>query len=213
MMCVVASRQLVSTRYNQYQRQSTLVKVVSSRYYPDMDRLPLSELLARIANLVSSELRTLASAHELKPVQLQALLYLGKCNRYSDTPAALTEYLGLTKGTVSQTVIALAGKDLLEKSPDPDDGRLVRLSLTPMGRAIVRKSQPLPFDDIDDETLREHLLELLGTAQRKRGGRSFGVCSTCSYFETATRGFRCGLTGEPLTQTATQKICREHLAA
>ena len=187
--------------------------MVSSRYYRLVPDFSTSELLVRIANVVSAELRAAASAHDLKPVQLQALQYLRRCNRYSDTPAALTEYLGLTKGTVSQTLIALEGKGLLDKSPDPEDGRLVRLCLTPPGRAIARKSLPVALEGLDDRVLQETLLSLLTAMQRERGGRSFGVCSSCSHFETATRGFRCGLTGEALTQSESRKICREHLAA
>jgi len=189
-----------------------------------VSNLSLSELLVRIANVVASELRAVASSHDLKPVQLQALLYLARCNRYSDTPAALTEYLGLTKGTVSQTLIALEGKGLLEKSPDPTDGRLVRLSLTSASRAIVRKSQPLDVESTkhakgarstraEEDALKKSLVDLLAGAQRARGGRSFGVCSTCRHFETVARGFRCGLTSEALSQAESRKICREHLAS
>ena len=38
------------------------------------------------------------------------LFYLNQANRFSNTPQALTEYLGLTKGTVSQTVLVLESR-------------------------------------------------------------------------------------------------------
>ena len=50
-----------------------------------------------------------AGEHEggLNPAQWEALRYLARANRFSRTPAALADFLGTTRGTVSQTVIAL----------------------------------------------------------------------------------------------------------
>ncbi len=62
---------------------------------------------------------------ELQPVQLSALHYLARCNRYSDTPLGVTEYLGLTKGTVSQSLKVLEGRGLISKLPDARDRRSV----------------------------------------------------------------------------------------
>ena len=54
-----------------------------------------------------TELRKAGADEALQPVHLQALIYLARANRYSNTPQALAEYLGLTKGTVSQTLLLL----------------------------------------------------------------------------------------------------------
>jgi DNA-binding MarR family transcriptional regulator len=56
------------------------------------------------------------AAHGLQPVQLEVLNYLSSCNRYSDTPMAVTEYLGQTKGTVSQTIKTLEKKRISKES-------------------------------------------------------------------------------------------------
>src|SRR5690606_7500665 len=83
-------------------------------------------LLERVSSLFRSQIREHASEHGLKLVQLEALIFFSTANRYSDTVGALTEYLGVTKGTVSQTVMALERRGLVEKVPDPNDGRIVR---------------------------------------------------------------------------------------
>src|SRR4029453_4211140 len=73
----------------------------------DKNPLVLLELVERLGNLMRTELRKAGSDEALQPVHLQALVYLSKANRYSNTPQALADYLGLTKGTVSQTLLLL----------------------------------------------------------------------------------------------------------
>ena len=74
-----------------------------------MDKSPivLLELVERLGNLMRAKLRRVSAQMQLQPVHMQALLYLSQANRYSNTPQALTEYLGLTKGTVSQSLLQI----------------------------------------------------------------------------------------------------------
>ncbi len=71
--------------------------------------------------------------------------YLARCNRYSDTPLGVTEYLGLTKGTVSQSLKVLEGRGLISKLPDARDRRSVHLRLTDAGRALIEAVIPPQF--------------------------------------------------------------------
>ena len=95
----------------------------------------IAALIERIGRLLSTD----AHAGGLLPVQWEALRYLGRANRFSRTPAALTAYLGLTKGTVSQTVHALEARGLVTKQVDPVDRRGRRLSLSPAGRTLLMR--------------------------------------------------------------------------
>ncbi|MCP4325394.1 MAG: MarR family transcriptional regulator, partial [Alteromonadales bacterium] len=61
----------------------------------------LFNIIERLANLLRQEIRLAGKELGLQPVQQEALYYLSICNKYSDTTLAVTEYLGLTKGTVS----------------------------------------------------------------------------------------------------------------
>ena len=179
-----------------------------------MDAARLHHLIERLASLFRASLRETASAHGLKLVQLEALVFLSMANRYTDTPAGLADYLGLTKGTVSQTLIALERRDLIAKVADPDDGRVWHCHLTDRGRKIVREAHPAPLlRDVPDSPLTETsvvLESLLRALQQLNGFRTFGVCHTCRFFEPARRGGVCGLTHEPLARTEIDKICREH---
>ena len=178
------------------------------------------ELLERIGNLLRADERRLGSEFGLQPVQIRALLYLLRCNRYSDTPLAVAEYMGITKGTMSQTIIALERKGFIEKHPDKDDRRKVHLHLTDKGREAATKSAPIEaveraFSKLsaDNQRAFEDLLtSFLTTIQRENGLATFGVCRTCKHFRKDGLGstHQCGLTLEPLTDEDANRICREH---
>ena len=174
------------------------------------------ELLERISNLLRSESRAAAQREGIQAIQLEVLQYLERANRYSDTPAAVAEYLNLTKGTVSQSILRLEEKRYLRRHPDPADGRVVRLKLTPKGRRVARSIwqeslETAIRENQGGQTLAEGLEFILRAIQRANGLRSFGACDTCRHFTREPGGhFRCGLTAEPLSKTDRLLICREH---
>jgi DNA-binding MarR family transcriptional regulator len=53
----------------------------------------------------------------------------------------LAQELGVDSSTVSRQVQALEQKGLVEREPDPDDGRAILLRLTRKGRAVRSKMQ------------------------------------------------------------------------
>lgn len=186
-----------------------------------MNTTSLYELLERLSNLLRAEERSTGLPDGLQPVHLQALAYLARCNRYSNTPAGVTEYLGLTKGTVSQTLNLLEARGWVVKSPSLTDKRVVHLQLTPEGRQRLQALWPPAQVDAalqwlsPAQQLQLHtaLADLLRALQQSQEGRSFGVCHSCRHFQREGPGqFRCGLTQEPLSTDDSQLICREHQA-
>lgn len=182
--------------------------------------LKLLNLAERLGNLAQARLKAIGAEYGLQPVHVQALLYLAAANRYSNTPLAVAEYLGLTKGTVSQSLILLEEKGFLLRDSDPNDRRVVRLSLGAPGQALVAavEARGLAGFASAAESLGEAPLgvmtELLRRLQLAEGRRGFGVCATCRHHLTEARDtWRCGLTGEPLTRPDREKICREHESA
>jgi DNA-binding MarR family transcriptional regulator len=180
----------------------------------------LADLLERVGSLLRAERRGVAAAAGLQPGHLDVLRYLARCNRYSDTPGAVVEYLGLTKGTVSQSLLLLERRGLLEKVADPRDGRVVRLRLTPRGRAVARRSRSPIWERVrqalppgERAALAERLEQVLRGMQAAGGYRSFGLCRSCRFLQQTGAGVQCGLTGEALTPAETERICREHEAA
>ena len=174
--------------------------------------------LERIGNLLRAEIRQ--GDMKLQPVQLEILHFLSICNRHSNIPAAVTEYLGLTKGTVSQTLTVLEAKGLIEKVPDAKDRRVVQLFLTEQGKAVVAASLPpttlrqgLAFMPPEArEQLAQGLAALLQGMQTARQYKAFGVCGSCAYLREVEDGHRCDLTGLPLEAEHLKQICREFRA-
>lgn len=177
--------------------------------------------IERIANLLRNELRRTGTEYGLQPVQIEALHYLSICNRYSDTPMGVTEYLGQTKGSVSQSLNVLERKGFLAKKTDAKDKRVTHLRLSKTGRRVLQKAIPAAqlvdacqhLSRGSQAEISAALLQLLRVMQKANGMKSFGVCHTCRYHQTLDGGYVCGLTHEPLSAQETQLICREHAAA
>ncbi|MBM4202434.1 MAG: winged helix-turn-helix transcriptional regulator [Gammaproteobacteria bacterium] len=179
------------------------------------------DYLERIGNLIRMGARRVPPVNGIQPVQLEALHYLSSCNRYSNTPLAVAEYLGLTKGTVSQTLTVLEANGLIEKIPDAKDRRVVRLVLTPAGLGLVAEAIPprvlaLAVDELTEAASQDIVAALQGLLQAMQKAnqlKSFGVCGTCRHHRVEADGGRwCGLTSEALLPSDAEKICREHTA-
>jgi DNA-binding MarR family transcriptional regulator len=190
------------------------------------DRAQPAERIADLLDRLALHQRSRQQGDGLNPAQWEALRFLGRANRYSRNPTALTDFLGTTKGTVSQTLIALERKRLVTREPDRRDRRSIRIELTPAGRQLLGRDpmQRIAGAAADlppaaQQVVAGALGTLLTELRRAGAQRSFGVCRTCRLFcRDAASGepggpHRCGLTLEPLADADTQLICAEHEAA
>jgi len=196
------------------------VNNVSIRYYMLMPEASntVHDIIERLGNLVRADVRAACHAQGVRPVQFEALNYLSQCNRYSDTPQAVAEYLGLTKGTVSQTLKLLEEKGLLLKRDDKHDKRVVHLKPTARGRRLVAQSVPaesvatgigsLPVSE--QREMVDALQQLLRSIQQANGLKTFAPCHTCRFNQQHEGGYFCELTQEPLADDDVSLLCREH---
>ena len=186
-----------------------------------MQELTAFRLIERISNLLRSEARKKYAALGLHPVHVQVLEYLATCNRFSDTPAAVADYLGLTKGTVSQSLQVLERKGYIEKSQDSQDGRVVHLALSLIGTTLLDELKPLDvFAQAQHALSTQHftsiesaLNSILTELQKANNAKSFGVCSSCVNFIQRDNHTLCNLTQLALSPSDAKKICREHSLA
>ena len=161
------------------------------------------------------------AAGELNPAQWEALRFVARANRFSRTPAALAEYLGSTRGTISQTLIALEQQGHVTREPSPRDRRSVMLGLTALGSQALKHDPILALAvDLDVaappqlETVVEVLRAALYALITRNGGRAFGACYTCRHFEKGGSPGRstphhCALLDEPLSEADSRAICVE----
>ncbi len=186
--------------------------------------LPRSNSARRIATLIDRLARLsreLQFAEGLNPAQWEALRFLAQANEQSRTPSAVAEYLGATKGTASQTLIALENKGLISRNRCTVDKRQRDLALTAAGEALLGKDPintlGIAADGLledDSQALVRGLTRLLHDVQMVHGVRTFGVCADCSLRcvedpqpsgEAAVQ--RCGVTGEPIRQEKADQLC------
>ena len=69
-----------------------------------MSKKEVLKYLERISSVMRITFRQNLAREGLQLVHLETLTYFSNCNKYSDSPQHVAEYLGLTKGTVSQTI-------------------------------------------------------------------------------------------------------------
>ena len=175
----------------------------------------IAQIVERIGRLVANT----QHADGFKPVQWEVLRYLSEANVFSRNPSALGEYLGITKGSVSQTVSTLEQHDLLRKKSDKTDKRVVRLELTPAGRSLLAEN---PLQELSataeklpakqqaqlatglEALLREHL--------NQQDRKPFGLCRDCRHLQVSDGAVHCGLLNVPLKAEHTELICAEFSA-
>lgn len=184
-----------------------------------MSAKQIHNYIERLSNLLRTESRQLLTSHGLQPIQLEILHYLSVCNRYSNTAKGVAEYLGQTKGTVSQSIKVLERKGLITKHVDNFDKRIVHLKITSNARTLLKKTVPAPLFSNAGKLIKEQsmkqmqsaLKSLLMAVQKANGLKSFGVCHTCRYNQQLNNGNHlCRLTKEVLSSKEVQLICREH---
>ncbi|QIG48670.1 winged helix-turn-helix transcriptional regulator [Nordella sp. HKS 07] len=159
----------------------------------------------------------------LNPAQWEALRFLARANRFSNSPGALTRYLGATKGTISQTVKALERKKLIVKSERPGEKRSIVLELTEAGHAMMAKDPWMALaaacGELGGKTRRrmdKGLAELLAGETARRQSPSFGACDSCRFWREQGRGddalgpHLCMLFDLPISTTEVAQICIAH---
>lgn len=201
------------------------VKNFESKPYENLvDGLSASGAGPRVAELIDRlgrMTRELQYVDGLNPAQWEALRFLSRANTYSRTPGAVAQFLGSTKGTVSQTITALENKGLIARRPSERDKRVCLIDLTVEGESLILRDPVKRIESavggMDAETgasMVQGLSRLLGALQSGRDKPLFGVCVACCRHISPGGGCggeeeaaRCGVTGEPLSGPDTRKVC------
>src|SRR5262245_13888628 len=116
-------------------------------FFPPSGALSIDELLQRLRRVT----RQREFAHGLLPAQWDVLRYLARANAISRTPGALAAFLGTTRGTVSQTLMALEAKGCIARVRTTRDRRVVRLELTDAGRTLLQQDPQLTIRQAVDD--------------------------------------------------------------
>jgi DNA-binding MarR family transcriptional regulator len=90
--------------------------------------------LVRSAFVIVAMLSQVAAQHDLSLTQLRVLAIL---RDHEPKMAELAEHLGLDRSSVSGLVNRAVGRGLVLRGASIDDGRAVRVTLTPAGRRLA----------------------------------------------------------------------------
>lgn len=174
-------------------------------------QIHVADLIDRLSRLHQTEFWQ----DELNPTQMAALRYLACANVYSRSPSHVADYLGSTRGTVSQSLKTLSTKGFIRRVSSSADKRSVRYDVTPSAHKVVEKSTAMEhvisqLNENENKHLASLLSKVLHTTLRDRGGRSFGICSTCKHHETEDGRSYCRLLEVGLATGEISLICHEH---
>ncbi len=177
--------------------------------------LRIAELVDRLGRIAHG----LQFSAGLNPAQWEALRYIARANRFSRSPGAIARYMGTTRGTVSQTLIALEGKGYIARRRCPEDRRSVSIELTETGLAlceadplciVLRAAGALSCER--QGLLADGLEDLVRAVQRARGLPEFGPCLNCTHFRpppSDDEDCYCALNETTLPSEDTNKLCIE----
>ena len=173
----------------------------------------LRALLDRLARVAAAE----DWSHDLNPTQSAVLGYLLRANRFSRSPSNVADYLGTTRGTVSQSLKSLQKKGYVEETRLRGDRRSISYDVTPNGQKLfsVQRDADRAIDSLSavekaalEATLTKALLAIL----RQRGLREFGKCRTCRYHDLSENRPFCKLLSIELEDGESERICHEHVS-
>jgi DNA-binding MarR family transcriptional regulator len=107
---------------------------------PRLDRSAFAVIgrISRLARLLEDEHEPVFAGHDLSAGEFDVLAALRRSGKpYRLTPTALCAALMVSTGGMTKRLNALEGRGLVEREPDPNDGRSLAVTLTREGRRLV----------------------------------------------------------------------------
>jgi len=138
---------------------------------PTATKIELVEMMFKVSRLIKEEMSYANDIVHLSILQIQTLIYIDKNKRVSMSDIAGQFHIELSSAT--SLINKLYDQKLVERYQDNEDRRLVRISLTIAGKALLkeamqqrRKKLERTLSYLSDKE-REDLFSILGTLNIK----------------------------------------------
>jgi len=157
----------------------------------DLDRR-LFQALEKLGAALKSQIWEVAQQHQLSPIMVQIIFYLGRHPRRFCTLSNLALEFSLTKATVCEAITSLERKGYIRKIPDERDARLKYLSLTSSGHELIDQIESYErwfltylsqFPEKKKEAVYAFLIELLKKLKQQGNIKNLRSCVACENFE------------------------------
>jgi DNA-binding MarR family transcriptional regulator len=170
----------------------------------------VAELLIHIGRASRDE--TMRSP--LTAAQWTCLRFFARANRVSRTPSAFASFQATTRGTASQTIKILEGKEFLVRYQSDEDRRSVRLEITELGLEILDED---PLADMisaiealkpkDSMGFLVTLSRLSASLSALRSTQAFGTCDTCTHYTSSSGKGYCACVAAELAPDDLGRLC------
>jgi DNA-binding MarR family transcriptional regulator len=198
---------------------------MESPQFFDEHSTPIDQRLAtglfKLGLAVKHHERQAALEAGLSPTQAQILILLAA--KDTTSPSDLSDSLGVSLPTVSDSVSALVAKRFVKRRPSPSHHKATILTLTRAGRVEARRAMRWPeflataigtLSDTQQENLLTILVRVLGTLQADGQIPMQRMCVTCTFFRpnvhTGARPHHCAFVDAPMGPTHLRLVCDEH---
>jgi DNA-binding MarR family transcriptional regulator len=144
-----------------------------AKHFPGLDAsacYTFLQLLRTGDELLALDQQVLSS-YGTRHGRFNLLMTLLKCADGQATPAGLAERTGVTRATITGLLDGLEKDGLIERRPDSDDRRLIRVHLTDAGRRFLDKIRPgycRWFSSIMEPLNEEERLQLVALLEKIR---------------------------------------------
>jgi DNA-binding MarR family transcriptional regulator len=182
--------------------------------------------LSKVAMALRANGRQRSGRHGLHPTQAQILALLA-ARPGGLRLGQLATQLGVTSASTSDSVTALERKQLVRRSPSPDDSRAIQVDLTGAGRQEATAISEWPnamlhvVDDLDDDEqalLLRLLVKMIRSLQERRAIPAARMCVTCRYFDPyahagSDKPHHCRFVDAPFADNDLRLDCVDHETA
>ncbi len=126
----------------------------------------------------------------LSPTQVEILTMVA-ASQGGMRPSAIAAQLAVSQPTVAESARVLVEKGLIEKTPDPDDARAIRIVLTEAGREEAKRAAGWPdflvsaaeaMSEQEQEHLLSGLVKIIRTLDDRDQIPVNRMCVTCTHF-------------------------------
>lgn len=180
--------------------------------------------LERLSDVFRVLLWKKATGRDLSPLQIQLLVFLWGHPPDFGRVGELARRFDLAEATVSDAITTLVEKGLVEKTPDPNDGRARVLTLTGDGAetaedlsdwAAAVRDGLAASDESDKTAVLETLMDLIASLEEQGVITRARMCRTCRFFdedahEDPDAPHHCTLLDMPLGREDLRVDCPEH---